>query len=39
MKISLKEPSVLEQVLTIDDDAIVELKKQVDTLFEERYEL
>ena len=39
MQISLKEPSVLEQVLTIDDDAIVELKKQVDTLFEERHKL
>lgn len=39
MQVSLKEPSALEQVLTIDDDAIVELKKQVDTLFEERHKL
>ena len=39
MLLSIKEPSALEQVLTIGDEVIVDLKKQVDTLFEERYKL
>ena len=37
--LSLKEPSALDLMLAIDDVAIVNLKKQVDTLFEKRHKL